>query len=542
MKTQKVLSSLILIFMINILYAQEVIEPTAEVALAEAPSGMITFSFKDADIRNVLRLIAAKSGVNIVHGPEVTGVVNMELKNVPWEQALGLVLDLNGYAYQREGNVIKVLKKEDVSKEPLSTEVFILNYASATDAVKAVEQMLTERGSIKTDTRSNTIIVTDVPVNINKIEAVLNRLDSRTPQVLIETKIIEISNTKEKDLGLKWTSLKEYTVKLQSPTRTYRSIRRGGKGIWDDASEQVDTEGVTDATTTSSTQTSGEGTTTTVVGDPITGTITGASQTDTSYNSLTNSLTSAISKTLSSTLLKADIRSAVLSASDFELVLSALESQADVDLISNPRILTANNETAKIKVVQEYPIPRYTFDTTTSTFTIAGFDYKDIGVTFDVTPIISPDGYITMQIKPHTSVLLGVIPFTASGSTVNVPLIGVKEANAKLVIRSGDTLAVGGLVDEDKTNVVTKVPLLGDIPILGRLFRHENVDNVKKDIVFFITATVIDEETKSLIHDSEFETTEAVIKPPPDVQSRFFKSPGDTDLSQGNRGMIRDSR
>lgn len=533
------LLALMLMSVISIVSAQEVIEPTAEVALAETTvPGTITFSFKDADIRNVLRLIAAKSGINIVYGPEVTGVVNMELKDVPWEQALGLVLDLNGYAYQREGNVIKVLRKEDISKEPLSTEVFILNYATATEAVKAIEQMLTERGSIKTDARSNTIIVTDVPANINKIEAILDRLDSRTPQVLIETKIVEINNAKEKDLGLKWTSLKEYTVGLQSPTRTYRAIRRGGKGVWDDASEQVDTEGVTDTTTTSSTQTSGQGTVTTITGDPITGTLTSATQTDTASSALADSLASSISKTLSSTLLKADIRSAVLSAADFELVLSALESQTDVNLISNPRILTANNETAKIKVVQEYPIPRYTFDTTTSTFTIAGFDFKDIGVTFDVTPIISPDGYITMQIKPHTSVLLGTIPFTASGSTVNVPLIGVKEADAKLVIKSGDTLAVGGLVDEDKSTVITKIPLLGDLPILGRLFRHENVDNVKKDIIFFITATIIDEETKRLIYEGGIETTETTVETPPDVYSKVFKSAGDTDLSKGNRGYV----
>lgn len=521
---QYLLLFLMLVVIINVSHAQEVTEPSAEAALVEtAMPGTITFSFKDADIRNVLRLIAAKSGINIVYGPEVTGVVNMELKDVPWEQALGLVLDLNGYAYQREGNVIKVLKKEDISKEPLATEVFILNYATALDAVKSVEQMLTERGSIKTDTRSNTIIVTDVPANINKIEAVLSRIDSRTPQVLIETKIVEISNTREKDLGLKWTSLKEYSVKLQSPTRTYRAIRRGGEGVWNEDSDKVSTDGREDTYVTTDTE-----------GKEWDDFVSEGIAPDTHTRDITQ--VNTLTHTLSQSLLKADIRSAILSAADFELVLSALEAHTDVNLISNPRILTANNETAQIRVVQEYPIPKYTFDTTTSTFTIAGFDYKDIGVTFDVTPIISPDGYVTMKIKPKTSVLLGVIPFTASGSTVNVPLIGVKEANAKLVIRSGDTLAVGGLVDEDKNTVVTKVPLLGDIPILGRLFRHDGIANTKKDVIFFITATVIDEETKRLIHEEE---TSQVVETPPDVYKKVFKSSGDRELSKGNRGFVK---
>lgn len=526
-----ILLNFLLVLLVNFSFAQEAQEQTSQTGVVSAEisaPGMITFSFKDADIRNVLRLISAKSGVNIVYGPEVTGVVNMELKDVPWEQALELVLDVNGFAYQRKGNVIKVIKKEDVAKEPLSTEVFMLNYAKAEDAVKSVEQMLTERGSIKTDTRSNTIIVTDVPANINKIEAVLTRLDTRTPQVLIEAKIIEMTNTKEKELGIEWTSLKEYTIGLQSPTRTYKSIRRGGEGVWDDASEKVNTEGRNDVYTTTDTERRDWI-------DYISENI----LPDTHTRSIVN--TNTLTHTLSRTLLKSDIRSAILSASDFQLVLSALESQADVNLISNPRVLTANNETAQIKVVEEYPIPNYTYDTSTAAFTISGFTYKDIGVTFDVTPNISADGYITMKIEPQVSKLLGTIPFTASGSTVNIPLVGSKKASAKMVLKSGDTLAVGGLIDEDKTNTVTKVPLLGDIPVLGRLFRHEGVGNIKKDIIFFITATIIDEETKRLISKEDVPIGQAVETAPPQIQKRVFKKDQvveDKNLSNGNRGVI----
>lgn len=467
-------------------------EPKVEVA-AVSPPGTITFSFKEADIRNVMRLIAAKAGVNIVYGPTVTGQVNMELKNVPWEQALSLVLDLNGYAYQREGNVIKVLDKDALSKEPLSTEVFVLNYAKAENAKKSVEEMLTERGKIKTDSRSNTIIVTDIPANINKMEIVLAKIDARTPQVLIETKIIEMKNTLEEDLGIKWTSLKAYTVKLQSPSRQYKSIRRGGHGGWDAASDKVTTDGNTNVTTNTTTDVQTIDTDwTTTNGVP-------SSAVKQYHQDNNTSLGQTITDTLSSTLLKSDIRSAVLSASDFELVLSALETQADVDLISNPRIVTANNEPAEIRVVDEYPIPDYEFDTETSQWSITGFDYKDIGVKLQVTPNISSDGYITMEIKPKVSKLIGTIPFSAGGATVNIPYVAVKEASSKLIIKSGDTLAVGGLIDEDKKDVITKIPILGDIPVLGRLFSHKDVDNVKKDIIFFITATIIDDESREIL-------------------------------------------
>lgn len=519
------------ILSINISFAQESAEQTTGTVLAETTApGVITFSFKDADIRNVLRLISAKSGVNIVYGPDVTGVVNMELKDVPWEQALGLILDLNGYAYQKEGNVIKVLKKEDVSKEPLSTEVFTLNYAVASDAVKSVEQMLTERGSVKTDTRSNTVVVTDVPVNINKIEIVLARLDSRTPQVLIETKIVEMSNAKEKDLGLKWTSLKEYKIGLYDPTRTYESKRTGGREREDIyTTSKTDTSNIEDK----------------IYYYPLEGT---GNETITSTATSSASTGRSLLDTFTKSLLNSDIRTAILSAADFELVLSALQTQSDAELISSPKVLTVNNEKAQIKVVDEYPIPKYTFDTSTSTFTISGFDYKDIGVTFDVTPNISSDGYVTMKVDPQVSTYIRDIPFTASGSTVLIPLVAVKKASSKLVIKSGETLAIGGLVNQSNKNTVTKVPILGDIPVLGRLFRHDAEDKEKKDIIFFITATVIDDKTRDLV----LQATSSVAKESPEVYKKVFGEPKDVPVidenvpspstqSGGNKGYIKTS-
>jgi type IV pilus assembly protein PilQ len=457
-------------------YSYTEAEVQAQTIEAVSP-GTITFSFKDADIRNVLRLIAAKSGINIVYGPEVTGMVNMELKDVPWEQALSLVLDLNGFSYQKVGNVIKVMKKEDIQKEPLSTEVFVLNYAKAEDASKSVEKILSERGSIKVDTRSNAIVVTDIPANINKVEDVLKKIDMRTPQVLIETKIVEMSDGRAKDLGLKWTSLKAYTIGIQNPSRKYDSTRKSGNDHTD--LYETDSERVTE--------------------DEFIYSYDSGTASETLTDTLTNTIGHTLTDTFTRSLLKSDIRSAILSADDFNIILSALQSETDIQLISNPSVVAANNENAQIKIVEEYPIPNYTFDTATSTFTISGFDYKDIGVVFDVMPNVSSDGYITMKMEPQVSKLLDEIPFSAGGSTVLIPLIGRKKASTKLVIKSGDTLAIGGLVDENEKNTITKVPLLGDIPVLGRLFRHDSTETIKKDVIFFITAIVVDENSKRLI-------------------------------------------
>jgi type IV pilus assembly protein PilQ len=374
--------------------------------------------------------------------------------------------------------------------------------------------------------------VTDIPSNINKIEEVIKRLDMRTMQVLIEAKILSMSDSKQKDLGIKWTSLQEYTIGIQSPVRQYQYVRRGGKGVWDDSTENVDTDGSTDTkTTTNNTDVDRD-----VIYSPTSGTYS-----DTSTYNMVSNLDSSLTKIFTSTMLKSDIRTAILSASDFQLVLSALQSQTDVSLISNPRILTANNEKAEIKIVSEYPIPNYTFDTTTSTFTIAGFDFKPIGVIFAVVPNISFDGYVTMQIDPEVSTLLDEKSFSAGGATVQIPYIGRKKASAKLVIKSGETLAIGGLIDEQNKTVVTKVPLLGDIPVLGRLFRHDSVGKDKANIIFFITATVIDDTTKGVLLSGN---ESSVFQAPADVVEQIVNVPKAEPIDAGkntpavNKGTV----
>lgn len=147
--------------------------------------GNITIDFKDADIRTVLRVLAEKSGVNIVAGKDVEGLVTIRLTNVQWERALDIICKNYGYAFEREANIIRVTTVEGLKQEELATEVFTLNYAKAAEVAKAIKEMLTERGKdkVKYDERTNVLIVTDIPTNIYKIRQVIEKLDKKTPQV-----------------------------------------------------------------------------------------------------------------------------------------------------------------------------------------------------------------------------------------------------------------------------------------------------------------------------------------------------------------------
>ena len=179
--------------------------PAEKKAGEETAPGNVTMDFKNADINNVLRILSYKSGVNIVAGPEVEGLVTIRLTDVPWEKALDVVLRTYGFSYEKVGNIIRVTTIESLKQEELTTEVFSLSYGEAEDVSEAIDNMLTERGKTKFDERTNTLVVTDVPTNLYKISQVIKKLDRRTPQIMIEAKIVETTLADDEKLGIDWT-------------------------------------------------------------------------------------------------------------------------------------------------------------------------------------------------------------------------------------------------------------------------------------------------------------------------------------------------
>ena len=189
----------------------------SELAQANLPpeAGLVSLNFQDADIRNVLKVLAFKSGVNIVAAPDVTGVVNIELKDVPWQKALDVILSTYGYGFDRKGNIITVMTVENLKKyredslsmesqESLVSKTFSLSFGKAEDVMKIIDKMISKRGFINFDTRTNSVIVRDLESNLELISGVIKSLDSITPEVMIETKVIETDLNSNEALGIDW--------------------------------------------------------------------------------------------------------------------------------------------------------------------------------------------------------------------------------------------------------------------------------------------------------------------------------------------------
>ena len=205
-------------------------------------------------------------------------------------------------------------------------------------------------------------------------------------------------------------------------------------------------------------------------------------------------------------------RTAILSADDFSLTLSALLSDSNTELISHPKIATVDNRPAKIKVTRKIPIPQYSYNDTTGTYEIKSFDFEDIGIILEVTPQINQDEYITLEVKPSVTTQFGEKTFVISGGSIDIPIIDERSAETKVIVKSKETLVIGGLVSTDESKIIKKVPLLGDIPLVKYLFRHKSVVMAKKDLVFFITPTLIEGDVADVgeANDTDDEPAEIV--------------------------------
>jgi type IV pilus assembly protein PilQ len=187
------------------------------------------------------------------------------------------------------------------------------------------------------------------------------------------------------------------------------------------------------------------------------------------------------------------VDAAVLSASDFSLILNALHKDDKIEMVSNPTIVTMNNVAANMHIGKEYPIPNYQYNEEKGTYEINGFEYKKIGISMDVTPQINNNGMINLIIKPEVSDINGYVTFTGA-SGMSIPIITQRKTSSTVTIKSGYTLAIGGLVESSKEKADSKIPGLGSIPLLGRLFRNDSNTGSKRDLVIFITAKVLDPE------------------------------------------------
>ncbi|MFH1777901.1 MAG: type IV pilus secretin PilQ [Candidatus Omnitrophota bacterium] len=411
--------------------------------IADEPEGNITVDFKDADIGNVLRILSLKGGVNIVSDPDIKGMITIRLTNVHWEKALDIICRTYAFAYERDSNIIRVTTQEKLGQENLVTEVIPLSFSKASDVVTAISEMTSERGKIKYDERSNLVIVTDIPTNVYKIKQIIERLDTVTPQVMIETKIIETSLSSTEQFGINWQARLNINGSSISHTLPFQK----NKSYGDLGEKYIPLPAAADAA-------------------------------DFHGGANTPSFPFAAAS---------DFTFGTLSATDFSLVLEALLSRGKTQILSNPRITTLDNQPAKIHVGTEWPIGQYTYNEDVDRFVITGWEYKQYGILLEVTPTVNKDGYVTLSFKPEVSERTSDITFEGA----LVPVLSTQTVEAKVMVKDGETLVVGGLIKDKTVTTKTKVPFLGDIPLLGLLFTHKAETLERKDLLIFITPHLI---------------------------------------------------
>lgn len=467
----------------------------------------LSVDFPDEDIRNILRNVADLFELNIIIPEALQGKATIKLRDVTWRQIFQNVLSPVGFTYIEDGNIIKIVSNESLTQEPAMTEVFTINYARAADILPTISSLVdaTAGGKIVLHAGTNSIVITERPTRLNRIRPIIEQLDRATDQVMIESKFVEVTDRDVKNIGVNWASLQNYQLGANNLNSSFGRQRRqdfndslsntnGATGASSNTSGQTNTLTQTSNPTNSSSVTSTNGVVTT----------TGTTGTSTEVR---NNTTSTIASELSNVANNATnvlqslangggtqrLTSAVFSAADFNIILSALQTQNQTKVISNPTIVTLNNTEATINVGEEDPIPKYTYNEQRGSFEVAGFDYKAIGIILKVTPQVNSLGFIKLTLAPEVSQKNGFTTFGGAGGA-SIPIIATRKAVTQVSLKDGHTVAIGGMIRTEGTTSENKVPVLGSIPGLGRLFRSNGKDSSISNLIIFVTAKSVSSE------------------------------------------------
>ena len=407
----------------------------------------VSLDFKDADIKNILRLIAEVSNLNIIAGDDVTGKITMRLVDVPWDQALDVVLQSRSLGMSRSGNVIRVapadtLKKEEQGVleakrakeklEDLVTELVPVNYATGKEIIPQVKSVLSERGDVKVDERTNILIIKDIPRNVMGAKALIKSLDTKTPQVLIEARILEANMTFQRELGVTWGFQVVSGKEGQGVTTTTQGAVAGSK-----PGTLVDLPAIAR---------SGAGT------------------------------------ALGTAGIIEFIFNSVHGLRELDIAVSAHENTGDVRVISAPKIATLDNREASVEQGLRIPYLKLTTEGTVTT------DFIDANLKLTVTPHVTHEGNIKMFLRVKKDAPDPVI--TVQG----VPSIDKKEAITEVIVKDNGVMVISGIYTINKTDGIEGIPVFNRIPLLGWLFKREAKQDERKDLLIFISPKIIKDQ------------------------------------------------
>ncbi len=414
----------------------------------------ISLDLKDAEIQNVLRLLADVSKLNIVASDDVKGRITIKLKNVPWDQALDIILRSKQLDKTRNGNIIRVapvevLRKEEelrlerakakIELEPLTVRLIPVSYAVANEVKPQVSALLSPRGKVNIDVRTNVLVVEDISEVLLKVERLVRTLDTQTPQVLIESRIVEARSNFARELGIQWGGSVSATQQFGTQTGlTFPSNIRIAGGA-DDAQNN---------------QTNG------VLGVP---------------NYAVN-LPAVVGSGGGGSL--GFILGSVGGAALINLRLSAAESTGKIKIVSSPKIVTMDNKEAKILSGERVPITVITANGPTTRFVNANIE-------LNVTPHVTQDGSILLKINAKKNEI------SNRRDLLGVPGIITKEADTQMIVADGDTAVMGGLYQRNAAENSSYVPWLGRIPVLGWLFKTTSRSDTRDELLIFISPRIV---------------------------------------------------
>lgn len=401
----------------------------------------VSVDFIDEDIKQVLRYISELYDLNIIIPTSLTGKVTIRLKDVTWQALLEAVLAPLGCSYVENKGIVQIGSAETMLQEPLQTKTFLLKFADAKTLVTELAEFVDKENKerVTFNERTNMLIWTGRSKNLQQVETIIQQLDKPETQVMIEAKFVEAHNNFSDDFGIQWpASLSAY----------------------------LDQSGASDASSSTTTATAA-------------GNVTSNSTSDT-HGQATWSINH--SKALKGHSLFVKTLNSTFNFSKTDDIGKTL---------SNPTIITMNNVPASMSVITKYPIPNYSYNSDQGQFEISGFEEKPIGIQLDVTPKVQAE-YITLKLAPSLSTQDGTVPFTSgSGTSVSYPKIAEKKTSSVVTIKSGYAIAIGGLMSQSKTNTKTKVPFLGELPLIGTIFSSKSKKDELTNLMIFLSATQI---------------------------------------------------
>lgn len=440
----------------------------------------ISLDFQDIEVRRVLQLLADFTGINMVAADTVQGNITLRLKDVPWDQALDIVLKTKNLDKRRNGNVIwiapvtELIKAEEdeakaiaqsIKLAPIQSEYIQLSYAKAADILKlieesrdgkgavsnrtansdslALESLLSPRGSAVADTRTNTLIVNDTAQNIDKVRKMIDLLDVSVKQVMIEARIVRASTDFTKEMGVKWGILSQGIT-------SNNDLLVGGSDttLWNLRDPEKDTD-------------------------------TGGWKYEIERPDNLNVNLGAVTPGASR------IAFGLISLSDFmlDLELSAVQADGYGEVISTPKVLTADKQAAKIESGTQIP---YSSSTGGGANAVPKTEFINATLSLDVTPSITPEGKVMMK--------LNITKDSPGNPTPTGQLtINKNTIDTNVVVDNGETVVLGGIFEQENINSQTKVPFLGDLPYVGKLFRRESKQDNKRELLIFVTPRIVND-------------------------------------------------